>query len=416
MNVSINYALASLFRSRMRTVVSLLGLGIGGMIALLSMAWMRGESHMIATSTAMSGQGYLQVVPQGWNEKRDSRLRIHNERPVMEQLRSEPRITTVAPQVEVEALLGMGTKIQGVGLLGVDPVEERSIRRVIQGVEKGRYLESTDKNSIVLGAELAARLGVDLSDELVVTAVKPDGDMNSALLVVVGIIKSGSRSMDATIAHVPLETAIGLSGRVGVSRLAMLVTDPLDLESIRAAVVKTIQDRTPENTPEVLTWTEVNPALVAGQKSDEAFSDAMVFVVSLLVILGITSAQLTGVLQRGREFSVLLAIGMRRSTLWRLVFTEAGLLGLGGGVLSLILGAAPLWYLSQVGIDMSAMTGDEGMAMGGILMDPVMRADAGPWVFLFAFALSLFAALLGAVYPVLWSLRLDPASVLRSRN
>ncbi len=416
MNVSLNYALASLWRTRTRTIVSLLGLGLGGMIALLTLAWMRGESHMIATSTAMSGQGYLQVVPHQWNETRDRRLRVAAYDGVAQALRARPEVTTVAPQVELEALLGMGTKIQGVGLLGVVPSEETKIRRLLSGVESGRYLDDGDKNAIVLGSELAARLEVELGDELVVTAVKPDGDMNSALLVVLGIIHSGSKTMDATIAHVPLATAIELSGRPGVSRLALLVEDPLKLEVTRAPLRALVQERIPKSSPDVLTWTEVNPALVAGQKSDEAFGDLMVFVVSLLVILGITSAQLTGVLQRGREFSVLLALGMRRTTLWRLVFTEAGILGIGGGVLSLLLGAGPLWYLSQVGIDITKMMGNEGMAMGGILMDPIMRADAGPWVLIFAFSLSLFAALLGAVYPVIWSLRLDPASTLRSRN
>lgn len=420
MNVSMSYALHTLWRNRTRTLVSLLGLGIGGMIALLTMAWMRGESKMIASSTALSGQGYLQVVNSDWHETRDNRLRITHYQPLVEKLRARPEVTVVAPQVELESLLGMGTKVQGVSLLGVEPEPETKIRRLIRGLDQGRYLQEGDDNAVVLGQELASRLDVELGDELVVTAVKPNGDMNSALLVVVGLIRSGSKSMDATIAHVPLDKAIELSGRQGVNRLSLLVSDPLRLEQIREplrqVVKSTFAEHSSDPAPDVLTWTEVNPALVAGEQSDKAFSDMMVFVVSLLIILGITSAQLTGVLQRGREFSVLLALGMKRPTLWRLVFTEAGLLGLGGGLLSLALGAWPLWYLSQVGVDWSQMVGEEGMAMGGVLMDPIMKADAGLWVLVFAFSLSLFASMLGAVYPVIWSLKLDPASTLRSRN
>jgi ABC-type antimicrobial peptide transport system permease subunit len=130
----------------------------------------------------------------------------------------------------------------------------------------------------------------------------------------------------------------------------------------------------------------------------------------------VTSAQLTGVLQRQREFSVLLALGMRPARLSRLVFTEAGLLGVGGGLLSLLLAAAPLWYLSHVGLDISKVMGSEGMAMGGVLMDPVIKADVGIWVLGFAFIFSLFTALLGAIYPTFWSRRLDPATTLRARN
>ncbi len=415
MNVSLNYALHSLWRSRTRTLVSLLGLGLGGAIALLTSAWLRGESSMIARTTAHSGSGYLQVVPAGWSETRDPRLRVAGYEELRQSLLARDEVTVVAPQVEVEALLGMGTKVQGVGLLGVDPIEEPKIRRVVRGISQGRYLQAGDTNKVVLGSELAKRLDVELEDELVVTAVTPSGDMNSALLSVVGIIRSGSRNMDASIAHVSLATAISLSGRPGVSRLALLVSDPSHLAELVTRLSPLVDDRAPRP-PEILTWVQVNPGLVAGQQSDAAFGNLMVFVVCLLVVLGVTSAQLTGVLQRGREFSVLLALGMRPGRLARLVFTEAGLLGLGGGLLSLLLAAAPLWYLARVGLDISEVMGEEGMAMGGVLMDPVIKADVGLWTLGFAFVFSFFTALLGAVYPSWWSRRLDPATTLRARN
>lgn len=418
MSVAFNYAWRTLLRSSSRTLVSILGLALGGMVALVALAWIRGESNMIAESTAMSGQGYLQVLPKGWKETRDGRLRIAHFEPIQQVVESEPGVTVVAPQVETQSLLGMGIRVSAVSLLGVDAEVEPKIRRAARGITGGRYLERGDDQVVVVGAELARRLDVELGDELVVSAVTPAGDMNSALLMIVGILSSGSREMDAGLAHVPLQTAIRLGAREGVSRLSMLVQDESQLEEVRARLQRRIDSLPPDvaQGAQVLTWTEVNPAMVAAEKSDAAFSNAIIAVVTLLIILGVTSAQLTGVLQRGRELSVLLALGMRRRRLWRLIFTEAVLMGLAGGVLSLLLAAAPLWYLSQVGVDLRAFAGEDGMTMGNIMMNPVMKADVGLWLLAFGLGLSLVASLLGAIYPALWSLRIDPASVLRSRN
>ncbi|MCH2108786.1 MAG: ABC transporter permease [Polyangiaceae bacterium] len=420
MNVSSQYALRSLMRSTTRTLLSLIGVGIGCAIAAVAVAWIKGESGMMAESTAMSGQGYLQVVPRGWQESRDTRLRITGDwKKLRKTIEGVPGITVVTPQVETQGLLGMGTKVQGVSLLGGDPKSEREIRRTIRAVSQGRYLQADDKNALVLGSELAKRLDVSLNDEIVVTAVAPTGEMNSSLLTLVGVVHSGSRSIDATVAHTNLNDAIHLGGRPGVERFAILVNEPKDVGPLAQRVERAIDDSKIKEIAKVdtLTWIQVNPSLVAAKKADAAFSNAIIFVIVLLVILGITSAQLTGVLQRGREFSALLALGMKRRTLWRLIFTEALFTGIAGAVLATVFATPALWYLSQVGVDYGAISGNEsGMNMSGILLDPIMKADVGIWVIPFLLVLAIGATLIGAIYPAIYSLRIDPASILRARN
>lgn len=416
MKTSTRYALHSLIRSTTRTLVSLIGVGIGVAIGVVATAWIRGEDGMMVNSTAESGQGHLQYVPATWEETRDTRLRLPAATGKLTSLALKvPGVKVAAPQLEVEGLLGMGTRVQSVSLLGIDPIEERKIRRTVRGVTAGRYLKAGDEQSIVIGGELARRLDVEVGDELVVTSVGPGGDMNSALLSVLGLVESGSKELDSTVAHVLFSEAEKLSGRKGASRVAMLIENLDEMGAVQAGLAGELKSAGIVGV-DTLNWKQVNPGLVAAMESDAAFSQAIIVVVILLVILGVTSAQLTGVLQRGREFSVLLALGMKRSTLYRMIFTEALFLGLGGAVLAFLLSAWPLYYLSVVGVDLSQMMGEEGMVMGGTLMDPIMRADAGFWILWTTFGLALGSSIVGAVYPALYSRRLDPASVLRSRN
>lgn len=134
-----------------------------------------------------------------------------------------------------------------------------------------------------------------------------------------------------------------------------------------------------------------------------------------MVVLGVTSAQLTAMLERRREFAVLMALGMKGGQLLRLVLLEAGLLGLMGAVVGLGLAAYPVYYTATSGIDFSSlMKGD--IAIFGVFFDPVIYADMGAWMVFYALALSCFSTLVAALYPAFSVLRTDPGSALSLRE
>ena len=412
MNVSTRYAIRSLRRSTTRTLLSLFGIAVGVAIGVIATAWIRGEGEMFVKAAASSGTGHLQLTPNDWQRTRDERLRIEGDfREALARIRALPQVKAAAVHVMAEGLLGMGTRVQSAQLRGVDPLIEPSLLRYVKNVEAGRYLKADDKNVVVLGVELARRLDSEVGDELVVTSVAPGGDLNSALLTIVGTVRTGSRSIDSALAHINWPDAVVLSGRKGVSNITVNLIDSELIDEVKPELVKIAGDSS-----RVLTWMEVSPALVSGMQADAAFSKALIFVVILLVLLGVTSAQLTSVLQREREFSVLSALGMGQKPLVRLVLVEAFVLGSAGSVLGLLLSTPLVYYLATVGVDFADMVGEEGMSMGGVLMDPVMRASFGYWIVPYALGLGLVATLGGAIYPAWFTRKIDPAEALRGRG
>ncbi|MHC4253371.1 MAG: ABC transporter permease [Planctomycetota bacterium] len=133
-------------------------------------------------------------------------------------------------------------------------------------------------------------------------------------------------------------------------------------------------------------------------------------IIVIVVSLGITSAQLTAVLERRREFGVLLALGMKGRQIVGLLFIEGLVIGLGGAIVSLVVGG-PLVYLIYRGVDFSQMMDDPSFA--GILFDPVIHGDAGLWIPVFAFGVSIVATLVASIYPARFALRTNPADALR---
>jgi ABC-type lipoprotein release transport system permease subunit len=388
------------------------GIAVGCAIGIISTAWMRGETDMFLNAAANSGAGHLQLVPKGWGESRDDRLRItDNWQELLEEMRRRPEVAIAGAHAKADVLLGMGTRVQGGQLLGVDPSFEPKLVRYIKGISSGRYLQEGDHASVVIGAELARRLDSEVGDELVVSSVSPSGDINSALLVIEGIISTGSRSMDATILHAPLAQVMDLSGRAGISNITINVHEKSRIEELRDAFQKQVGDRA-----EALTWKEVAPELEQGRKGDEAFSNALIFVIVVLVLLGVTSAQLTSVLQRGREFSVLTAIGMSHRQLVRLVLVESVCMGVAGSLLGLMLAFPAVYYLGTVGVNFAELVGEDGMTMSGLLMEPVIRADLNWWIVPYGLFLGIVATLGAAIYPAWFTRRIDPVEALRGRG
>lgn len=133
------------------------------------------------------------------------------------------------------------------------------------------------------------------------------------------------------------------------------------------------------------------------------------------MLLGVASAQLTGVLERRKEFAVLTALGTRTVQLVRVVVTEGLFLGLAGAFGALAWASPLLYQWSTAGIDFSKMmqSRDDGITFGGVLIDPIFHPDFGVWTVPAALGLSLLATVAASLYPAWFASRTDPASALR---
>ena len=164
----------------------------------------------------------------------------------------------------------------------------------------------------------------------------------------------------------------------------------------------------------MLSWLEISPEFRARLQSGQAFTNVAVAIVLLVVLLGVASAQLTGVLERRKEFAVLAAIGMRGASLVRIVVSEGLILGTLGALLALAWSIPILHRWATAGVDLSTMMPSrDGLAFGGVLIDPIYHPAFGAWLVPTALCLSLIATIVASLYPAWFASRTDPASALR---
>jgi ABC-type lipoprotein release transport system permease subunit len=404
--ISGKYAVRSLWRHSRRTVLSMLGVGIGVAIGLIATSWVRGGAEMQIRAVSESGTGHLRVVPKTWTARRENTLRLPDPQETAKVVQSMPAVEIAAPRGRVNGLLAFGNRSAGVEIVGVEPdVERRANRIVFKSTIAGRYLEPGDQNKVVIGLTVAERLRVGVDDDLYVTLSGADG-VRSAMLRIMGVLNTGVRDLDAVICHVTLESLEEISGYTGVGEISILLNDYRRIEETRRELARQLGEA------EIVTWKEVNPGIAANVDGDRGFMRALVAIIIIVVGLGIVSAQLSAVMERRREIAVLTALGMKARQVIGVVVIEAITIALGGSVIALSIGGAVAYRLATGGLDLRALMGEE-FSFGDVLLDPYIYGDFGSWIIVYALTVSLAATVAASLYPAWIASRVEPADALR---
>ncbi len=400
------YATRSVRRNARRTALSVVGIGVGVALALFMESVNRGREGLFPRAAAYSGAGHLRAVPAGWRLRRDPRLRLRDWRADLAAARALPGALVVAPRARAQALLAMGTHVLAVEMVGVDAETEPRAYRFVRTVAEGRWLAPGETGAVVLGKAAAERLHAELGDDVLATAVGARGGIESAMFRIVGLVATGSEDLDASICQVTLEGLEPLVGTAAAGEVAVILAD---YKTAAAAKLVLAARVAPDD---VMTFEEITPEFGGHLRQDAAASRFVNAVILLIVFLGVASAQLAAVLERRREFAVLSALGMGGWRMVRLVLLEALALGAAGAALGVGLGLPPAWHFARHGLDFSSFMG-QGYSFQGLLMEPVIYADVGPWMLPFVIAVAFGATVLASLYPAWFAARTDPAVALR---
>ncbi|MCP3693833.1 MAG: FtsX-like permease family protein, partial [Planctomycetaceae bacterium] len=128
-----------------------------------------------------------------------------------------------------------------------------------------------------------------------------------------------------------------------------------DLDEVSVAVKQLEAIVPPDQNLAVLDWDALQPGLRQAITSDMASAWIMYAVMIVLVAFSVLNTQMMSVLERTREFGVMLALGMNPGRLARLVVIETLLMSALGLVLGVFLGALLTWYLSHAGFSYPGM-------------------------------------------------------------
>ncbi len=406
--IALKYAARSMTRHTRRTILSMVGTGVGCAMALVTLSWMGGATEMQVRAVAESGAGHLRMVHQDWPDTQEPTLRLVDWERALAAVQALPNMNKYTMRAHATGLLAFGNRTAPAQITGVTPERELTSNRILQrGALEGRYLEKDERGAVVVGRTLARRLDVQIDDALYATLSGKD-DIHSAMLYIVGILDTGSEDLDLGICHITLKDIEDITGIPGVGEISILLDDE---QYMKAAETRLAANLPPDNT--VITWREVHPALAANVDSDTAFMRLMAGIVILVVALGIMSAQLTAVLERRAEFAMLSALGMKSRQIISMVMIEAVIIGLGGAMVALVVGGSCAYYLATRGMDLTSFM-DDDLGFADVLFDPHLYGSFGAWLVSYALIIAMATTICATLYPAWKAAQVMPADALRT--
>jgi len=402
-------AIRNLLRNTRRTVLTASAIAVGITLAIVMWNLQVGLYADMLSQAISSQAGHVVVQAEGWQAEQDTEQLLADASAVQQRVTDAVPGAVVSRRLFVGGLLMAPKSSVGVALKGLDPAVEADLDMFDELVVDGSWLDDGDDRGLVIGVKLAEQLQVEVGDKVVFMTQPPGADdMSSQLFRISGIFRSGAAGVDGSLVMSTVEAAQqAMQVDDAVHQLALHLDDPDDTQKALSAVGAAAP---PE--AEVLPWMEAVPNILGFIDMKMSGTHTMNGFLLVIVALGIVNTVLMSVMERTREFGVMLALGMRPSYLLRLLLLEAALLGAFGGLLGVVLGALATYPLYAWGLDYSAFMG-ESMEVAGVITSSLLIATYDwPTMFLYG-AGGIVTAMLAALYPALSVLRLTPVEAMR---
>lgn len=408
MNVTWRLAWRNLWRHSRRTWLTVGAMVFCNTLLVFLISLQLGSYTMMIDNTLNAFTGHVQIQHVKYLDEQKMRQNVPDVQALAARVRAQDGVEAAAARAVAFALASSNERSFGIQISGVEPAFEPGVSSFPGLVKEGRYLSPGAQDEIVIGKVLAENLKVGLGDELTFLGSGLDGSFAAAVTTVVGIVATGFDEADRGVAQVPLTWfqqvfAMGDHGHAVVIRAQHIDTAPAIAAQMRALVAD-------QSELAVRDWDALQPGLRQAIASDMASAWFMYAVLIVLVAFSVLNTQLMSVLERTREFGVMLALGMSPGKLARLVGIETLLMSLLGLVLGILVGAALAGYLSVVGFYYPGM---EEMAARFNLPDR-MYPEVSVLSLLWGPVIVFIFALLAAVYPALRLYRLLPVAAMRA--
>ncbi len=370
-------ARSSVVRDKSRTALTLGGLTVG-----LAMIVALGGVGQHARAAA--GAWIADVIP---GELVMTSIRpIGTEEGVAEALSAAvPGVARVSPIGTFDIAL-KGVRTDAAAVVGADMAADG--RLTFTAGDRAAALAALDAGgAAIVPAGLAASLGLSVGQ----TIALPTADGRVLELRIAGIVERslpGSGGEAVLVGWGDTTNALGLAGADAFAVRFAPDAPPAARDALRTAANAYAL--------EIVPLDRIGGAISDALARIFGLFDALAIVAVLIATLGVVNTLTMNVIERVREIGLLRAVGMTRRQVWRSVAVEAGILGLAGAILGIVVGLA-------VGAAMVLLAGG--------------RLDVGagvPWPTVgLTLVLGVVVATLAAAYPAYLASRLSIVRAVR---
>lgn len=402
----ISLAKRNFWRQRRRNASLLLAVAIGMAATLAGGFLIRGWQMSTLGETVEAFGGSVLVHHKDWPGNPRAEFNIDLTQQTVSALNASglPWLDRIVLPVTLQS----EREARGATLQGIDVERERSTTKVQRLRIEGDFLMAEERG-IVIGQALANDLETRLGKRIVLLGLNASGERTELGLKIVGIYSANSDSAERGNVYVTkalAQNAFGLQGKT--SEIALATPDILDTERELSAL-KAGLTNTSATASDLLVrdWRDVAPSIWAMYQLIEGMVVIWQIIFLGALAFGLVNTLVAAVLERTREFGLLMAVGMRPRSILQQVLVESWIILFVGLALGGLIASGIYFWLSG-GIDVSQFTG--GMEMPGMnrpLYPVVVSADIVTLI-----GIVLLFGFFASIYPARRAVALDPVAAL----
>jgi len=383
------------------SLISMLGVSLGVMILIIALSVMNGSIGSLRAD-ALKSVPHVTVsgprVAADWNQLATIAL-------------ASPHVIAAAPYIEGEAsILHQGNtrfvSVRGVeGLREVDVVDNPS----------PRYRDllialAETENGIVLGAQLAASLGISYSADLSLT---PLGSLLARNLsdtegfTVVGFADFGVYgNSDTALVNLSRAQQIFAQNSASTLQLRLRVDDVFNAKALAEDLYSDYPDLAIES------WDEAQASLFNALRMEKVLTSFMLLMIVMVGAVNIVSTLVMVVADKGADVAILRTMGASRGTIMKIFVVQGLVVGLMGTLIGAVLGTLLAANITDISLILERIINSLATDSNRYFISHLQTEIAWDEVGLICMA-ALTISFLATLYPAYRASKIQAAEVLR---
>ena len=403
----------NIWRNKRRTLLTINAIGFGVMALVALYNYYDGFHEQLVHNVIRYQSGHLVVTAPSYQTRMATQLYMPDTQQIVSWLKKRSEVKAFSHRIVVQGLVSTAQGSANIVFAGIEPQQEKQITSFYENMTQGDYFEKSEAKSILLGEELAQILKAKIGSKVVALAQGIDGSIGNELFFVRGIFRTQS-DFDKNMAFIRIQDARQLLSLKPATahQVAVVLNNGESLSHLQSEFRRSF-GRPSESGFQILNWKQVQRPLMAMIELNKSANRLLMMIIIFVASLGIANSILMSILERTREFGVMMAMGTTKKEVIRMVLLETLLLSSVGVALGNILGCLVTIFFHNHGFDLAWLTSQNIVVQGTIIQTisyPDIRLGNSLFISLVVFALSFIVSII----PIRHVTQLNPIKALRS--
>jgi len=295
-----------------------------------------------------------------------------------------------SPSLTGGVTLRLGGHEEALAIVGIEPDLEGKISTIEEQLKVGRLHDlETTQGGIIIGEELAARLGVNVGD--IVAASTSSSQARS--MKIVGLFKRGNTLLSSSSGYVLLREAQSMLGRPFIiNRIGIKLQDPYQAPTLAGNLERRFGFK-------AQSWQERSSDILSLLVTRNIIMYTVVSAILLVAAFGIYSVVSNSVSDKSKDIAILRSIGFSEGDLQFVFVMEGMVLAMIGVLCGWALGYGLITILANLDLN--------------VLGDEKIPIDNSPRQYAVAAAASFLSGSIASWLPARKAAKVDPVDILR---